>query len=181
MAGPRRWPKAAHVFVDESERHRTYYLCAVIADPAKLVTTRRRLRELLRPGMRRLHMVKEGDSLRHKILTTLVDVEVQARVYVCQGRQAEVRPACLRQCILDAVAARAHRLVIDDLTEARHDRQLIAEVLRDTGKTLDYDHLRSYADPLLWAADGIAWAFGAAGGWRREVAGLLDDVVKIQH
>lgn len=50
-----------HVFVDESKK-RDYLLVAAALPEAALADARRALRALLRPGQRRLHMVKESPS-----------------------------------------------------------------------------------------------------------------------
>ena len=45
-------------------------------------------------------------------------------------------------------------------SQTAEDRATIADVLRSAGETdsIIYDHYEPQADPLLWAADGYAWA-----------------------
>jgi hypothetical protein len=32
-----------------------------------------------------------------------------------------------------------------------------------------FDHRPSRGEPLLWAADAVAWAVGAGGDWKRRI------------
>jgi hypothetical protein len=56
-----------HVYVDESARS-LYLMCAVSVSPSRLKDARKAMRDLCRPGQRRIHMVKERDSRRREIL-----------------------------------------------------------------------------------------------------------------
>ncbi len=51
--------------------------------------------------------------------------------------------------------------------------------LAASGRTLAYEHRRAYEEPLLWAADAMAWCYGAGGEWRRRIAPTLDKAVRL--
>ncbi|GAA3840849.1 hypothetical protein GCM10022243_04000 [Saccharothrix violaceirubra] len=86
------------------------------------------------------------------------------------------RRACLTAVVRTVLDLGVVRL---SLESAQHqdarDRRTIAAVV---GKAADfgYDHFRSSEEPLLWAADALAWCFGAGGEWRRRVEPFVDEV-----
>lgn len=164
-----------HVFIDESQRGRTYYVAAAVVPPDNLGVARKERRGLLRPGMRRLHTSNEKDGLKRAILAALEVAGLDGWIYSCQAKPTVARPACIRAVVLDAVSVDAARSVIENLSGARADRQLIRQVLNATHQPepLRYEHIDPHEDPLLRAADAIAWAFGAGGHWRARVDPLI--------
>jgi hypothetical protein len=164
------------VFVDESER-RDYLLCAVLVEgPADPV--RAALRGLLKPGQHRLHFSKEQPARRQRILSTLREIGVRSRVYSCPGTVKESRETCLSALVPDIVGRGARRLVLESRESMNHlDVLVIDAALRKHGtKDLEYCHLPPRQEPVLWAADAIAWATGAGADWRRRVDPLVDFV-----
>jgi hypothetical protein len=171
--------EGAHVFVDESVR-KTYLICAVLVDPADLDVARRKLRELCKPGQRRLHMAKEQLPRRRKILTAVTSLHLGARVFGCDGRPIDARRHCLQALVADLVHLDAARLVIERLeTQERADRKWIHDTLAGLGAQLNYLHQPAYDEPLLWAADAVAWAYGAGNDWRRRVEKVVDRAVML--
>lgn len=168
-----------HVFVDESER-RSYLLCAavVVADVDRARTSVRALRK---PGQRRVHFAKEGDTRRREILSALVELGLHARVYVSPAAGTPGRQACLEALVGDLVAAGAERLTLESRRSMDHlDEVVIRATLRRTGPgRLTYGHKVGFEEPLLWVPDAIAWAYGRGGDWRRRVDPLLDKVVHL--
>jgi hypothetical protein len=65
-----------HAFVDESIRN-GYLLSAAVIATGDLAPARGKLRELRKPGQRRLHMKDENDSRRREILSTLAGLAEQ--------------------------------------------------------------------------------------------------------
>jgi hypothetical protein len=55
------------------------------------------------------------------------------------------------------------------------DKKVVFEAVRALGldQSFSYGWLRPRQEPLLWAADGFAWAWGRGGQWR----GLVADAV----
>lgn len=104
-----------HVFVDET-KHRDYLLVAGAVLPADLDPVRRTLRGLVVPGQRRLHMAKEHDRRRRKIVDAIVATGVTATVYDAgRGTRHELaaREACLRAVVVDTAERSSGMLVLE--------------------------------------------------------------------
>jgi hypothetical protein len=168
-------------FVDESERG-LYLVAAVLLDSSDIERGRRVLRELRKPGQRRVHFAKESDSRRRTILSALARLPIRVRLYECGGAPVPARATCLAALVDDLGDLGADRLVIEKL-----DTQVRADVATIRGRLaaapvdppLVYQHLRAYEEPLLWAADAVAWAYGAGPDWRRRMAAMLDKAVRL--
>ena len=166
-----------HAFVDESERPGRYLMCAVLVAPAHLTMVRRALTALCKPGQRRLHLNKERDPRRRLILDRIAALPIRANLYAQPGPATQARATCLRAITADLVRLRATRLVIEPVDGYDYrDRGDVIDELRRLGRLHDvvYEHVAAPLEPMLWAADAIAWGFGAGGDWRRRVRGLVD-------
>lgn len=167
------------VFVDESER-RDYFLCAVLVrGPVEPVRTA--LRGLCRPGQRRIHFAKEQDARRRTVLAELGRMELTARVYCSPGSVRESREECIGALVADIAPAGARELTVESRESMNHlDIRVIDAALRKHGTgELIYRHLRPHEEPVLWAADAIAWAVGAGGDWRRRVEPLVEELIRL--
>jgi hypothetical protein len=166
-----------HVYVDESER-RDYLLCAVLVS-GSVAPIRSGLRSLCRPGQRRVHFAKEQDARRRVLLSAIVQMEISARVYSAPGSVRDSRATCLSALVADIVPLGARRLVIEGRESMNHlDVLILDAALRKHGVGgLEYQHLRPHEEPVLWAADAIAWAVGAGEEWLRRVRPVLEKVV----
>ena len=163
-----------HVYVDESERH-SYLLCALLVgkDVHRLRTSVRALR---RPGQRRFHFSKEGDSRRRAILSALTDLEVLTRIYRSSADLG--REACLAALIDDVLTIGAQQVILESRSEQdRVDEVVIMSTLRASGSTLTFRHVHPHDEPLLWVPDAIAWAIGKGGDWRRRAEPLVEKLV----
>lgn len=174
--------RSAHVFLDESVRD-SYLICAVLVRPSDLDRVRRLLRQLRLGGQRRLHFERERDARRRMILTRLIAAPLRASIFTCEaGDQVTARLACLRRVVIE-LGEQTRRLVIEssESLEAR-DRQAIYNAMRTTQLigAFDYEHLRSFEEPMLWAADAICWAHGAGGDWRKRVEAVIDNVYEVR-
>jgi hypothetical protein len=167
------------VFVDESER-REYLVCAVVVrgDVGRLRTS---VRRLCRPGQRRVHFSKESDPRRRSVLSALVELGVQARVYTSPSSVKESREMCLSALIADIAPGGAERLVIESRRTMDHlDDAVIKAALRRSGTgRLTFQHATAHQEPLLWLPDAIGWAVGRGGDWKRRVEPLLEKVVDL--
>lgn len=117
-----------HVFVDESERHGTYLLCAATFHSDDLHKARTVIRGLAKPGQRRVHMVKEQDSRRREILNIITTSRARARIYLCHGSAIAAREACLWQLLGDLTITPGHvqALVLEAMDGQDHrDRATI--------------------------------------------------------
>jgi hypothetical protein len=169
-------------FSDESERAGVMLLATVLIDPGDLAAARDVLRGLLLPGQRQVHARKESSRRRRLILDTVTRTEGLTAVVVRYRRPQGVDRPTGRHLLLQAATGlvvgsgvTAWTLDDQDPAQQRRDRASIAHALSGVDRHLHpvYDHHPAHSEPLLWAADGICWATGAGGDWRRRVAGLL--------
>jgi hypothetical protein len=174
---------STHAFVDESIRN-GYLLSAAVVATGDLSVARGKLRELCKPGQRRIHMKDENDSRRREILSTLVGLGLQVYLYRAPvaGRPIrESRDQCLRALVPALLDLDVTRLVIESCSQDHRDEQIIQPILNERAATgrLSWLHSAPSADPLLWAADATAWAFGKGGDWRRRVEGVIVGVAQL--
>lgn len=170
---------AVHVFIDEVRR-RDYLLCAAVVPSEDVAASRRVMRDL-RPGnRRRLHMHDEGVTSRRRILAEFVRRAPvrEAHLWVAEVRgrpERTVRDECLQSLVPHAVSLGAVRLVVESCAQDRQDSRVIGDVLARSGAIggVRFDIVPAVADELLWAADLIAWAYGAGGEYRRAVGDLV--------
>jgi hypothetical protein len=169
-----------HVFVDESERQNRYLMCAVHVAPPHVHIVRPALIAMRMRGQQRVHMTKERPSRRRLIPDRIAALPLRAVVYVCSAPPTEARPAILRRLAVDLVEQGASRLVIEPVESCMgHDRVVIFNALEKhrPRSELVYEHVAARLEPVLWAADAIAWAHGTGGDWRRRIGAIVEEVV----
>lgn len=152
-------------------------MCAVVIAPAHLAEVRQALIALRMPGQRRLHMDHERDRRRRLILDRIARLPVRAHVYQQPGKPIQARIACLRAMTADLLRVGVTRLVIEPIDGMeRRDHGAIIDELRAQRRpgALSYEHTVARLEANLWAADAIAWAYGAGRDWRRRIWHLLD-------
>jgi hypothetical protein len=174
---------SAHAFVDESIRN-GYLLSAAVVPAGDLPVARGKLRELCKPGQRRLHMKDENDSRRREILSTLTGLGVQVYMYRAPVAGRPIRASrdhCLRACLSTLLELDVTRLVIESCNQDHRDEQVIQPILNRLAAPDWFVWLHSVpsAEPLLWAADATAWAYGKGGDWRRRVDRIIASVVQL--
>ena len=165
---------ARQMFVDEN-KSTGLLLVGVCYAPGDVAVGRARLRELLLPGQERLHFSHERDGRRRRILHVATQevsrvVVVQAETSLSPSRQ---RQLALSELANQAVRAGVSRMWIEqDDSVLTFDRKVMFEHSRMSGApdSFSYGWLRPRQEPLLWAADGIAWAWARGGVWRDMVA-----------
>lgn len=166
------------MFVDEN-KSAGLLLVGASYFPGNVAVGRARLRSLLLPGQERLHFSHERDSRRRRILD--VALEDLTTVVVVQANPS-LSPAAQRQLALVELVGQAVR---DGVTRIwiEQDDSVVAfdrKVLFDHGRAIEapesvsYAWLRPRQDPLLWAADAIAWAWARGGAWRELVSEAVD-------
>lgn len=112
----------------------------------------------------------------------LLTVGLRVRIYECAAPDVPARARCLQRLVDDLVGVRASRLVLETLdSQLRADRATIGERLEKHGRQqpLVFEHRRAYEEPLLWAADALAWSYGAGGEWRRRIGPVLDAAIRL--
>ena len=78
-------------------------------------------------------------------------------------RVPDVRADLLRRVAGELISGGVERWTLDGVEGVARDRDrsVLTTHLRAVGAELLFDHLPTQADPLLWAADAVAWAAGA--------------------
>jgi hypothetical protein len=113
------------------------------------------------------------------VLDALQEHEVRAaiiRVAHTPGRPP--REAGIRTLARLAVAEGAGAVVLDrDESVEALDKRWLYEELHKAGVT--YKHLRRHEDPLLWAADGIAWSWQRGSAWRERVEDRVFRIIDV--
>lgn len=125
---------ADRVYVDESKA-RGYYIVATATAIGDVQASERALRDLLKPGQRRIHFKSESDSRRRQILSRICALEVRVSVWVVKERSdKEARPLSLGALAEEAARTGVAQLIIErDESLERADRRLIADVIRRAG------------------------------------------------
>lgn len=152
-------------FSDESRQRSRYCVVAVVIETHSVNETRKTIEGFRMPRQRRVHMVKERPSRREQFLDLLdgLPIEVHAASVGTSGRNlSEARELALRRLVpvLLEQEVGAWRLegIVDH--QQRRDRTTISDELRGRGDVdaIMFDHYEPHAEPMLWAADGLAWA-----------------------
>lgn len=158
-----------HVYVDESKA-RAYILVATAVSAADRVEVEKVLRALRKPGQRRIHFNSESDSRRREILARLVQLPIRCHIWEVKGFVDELaRTLCLEDLVREISAAGAAHLIVEtDESLVRHDRSVIAAILRkESNPRLAYRHSTPHGEPLLWVSDAVAWCRARRGDWIR--------------
>lgn len=161
-----------HVFVDES-KVRDYLLVAVTLESNQLRAARSALTSLVLRGQSRLHMRKESDARRRRILATVATLKTETIVFRAakDGRTDRVRrSACIRGLVSSVVDKPGAAICLErDETLVRSDRQGIVESMHLAGvlPTFTHRHETAAREPLLALPDAIGWAWAKGGDWRR--------------
>lgn len=162
-----------HMFVDENKSS-GLLLAAACYSSRSMAEARESLRSFLLPGQERLHFSSERDNRRRQILESIIET-VDGIVIV----QADLRdsPRWQRQQALAVLIDQARRTgtqrmsLEQDDSVLEFDRKVLYEQSRlgVTAVDFSYGWLRPRQEPLLWAADGLAWAWARGGQWRNLV------------
>jgi len=155
-----------HWFVDETKEG-AYTLAVVSIAASDVWKCRAEMRKLPRSSTAALHFTKESDAKRAGAFRTIAAMPLTATIVrVPAGiRAVPARERAVRTVARLAVAEHPQRLIFElDEASAKNDRRWLREEL--AGRGIEYDLLGKKLDPLLWIADGIAWAVFKGGKWR---------------
>ncbi|MCV7316201.1 hypothetical protein H7J77_11700 [Mycolicibacillus parakoreensis] len=171
---------AVELFVDESCRT-DYLLCAAVVPVADIAMARKFMRELKPKNRARLHMKSESRH-RSQLLARFVQAPPidQAHIFVGQLRgtrrtQREARTQCLEALACYAADNGVSRILIESCSQDKQDRTAVVGALAAKAATarvrVTIDRPTSHE--LLWAADLVAWAYGAGGTARKAIQHLV--------
>jgi hypothetical protein len=149
------------VFVDETKR-RGFAMAAIAVKADHVGEYRRRIRSHLRRGQRRIHFTNESPKQRRIVLTEIKSWTITANIYTHPAKDIrEARGHRLTAIASEAASGSASRLVIErEEAHDEHDRHLLTELMRTKERSVRWDLLPPTAEPLLWAADAVAWCWG---------------------
>ncbi len=162
------------MFVDETKA-RGYTVAAAVFADAELNRARRRLEDLRLSGQKRIHFVKENNSRRRLILSELAALGTKAYLYHVDGQDAATsRHLCLEALVKDAAESGAERIVLElDEQIRRQDERSLHLATHRLGVEVRYSHEQASAEPLLWAADAVAWSYSKGSDWSRRIKPMV--------
>lgn len=167
------------VFVDEGRRA-DYLLCAAVVASADVAAARRTMRALKPPNRRRLHMHSEGAVRRAALLARFMNDPPIQQAHVWRARmggrpERVVRDECFRALVPGVLELGARRIVVESCSQDAQDERVIGGGLAREGAIgrVSYHVVPAASDELLWAADLVAWAYGAGGSARAAISELV--------
>lgn len=169
-------------FVDESIRGQRYLMACVLIEARDLPQVRQAAERLVLTGGR-LHFHDESAQRRRELLAAFASLPVSAFVVVCHRRhgvrESAARTLCVGEVVRQLQTAGVSRLVLESRHDDRADQRTIGQV-RTAQPPLVYEHRVASDEPLLWIADGLAWAFGAGGVWRELAGPILRPAIELR-
>ena len=167
-----------HVFVDEN-KSRSLLLAAACFRQEELRAARIVLTGLLLPGQERVHFKSEQDARRRAILDVVRGSGMQGLIF---GADPTISPRnqrkqCLERLMSEAESRKFSRICIeqdDSVLEFDRQRMFEAKRIRNLEVGFSYGWMRPRQEPLLWAADAIAWAWARGGSWRTRIGGFVE-------
>lgn len=176
----RRRFRPTDAFVDESIRGDRYIMSCVLAEARTLRDVRLSMAELALHGQ--VHFRKESVRRRPMLVAAISVLPVEAFAVVVK-RAAGVSHEDARRDGLSAIVEtlqerEVSRLTLDRTTVAGADARTIRRV-RSREPLLTFEHRASRDEPMLWVADGVAWAIGARGPWPERLGAVLTKIVTL--
>ncbi len=169
-------------FSDESERSGVMLFAVVLLEPGEVDSARRRMRELLLPGQRKVHTANESPRRRRIVIDTVSRLDGFSAIVLRYRRPPGTTRVAGRHLLLQAatgliVGSGVTSWVLDGQDDAQlaRDRSAIAHALAGVDRQLHpvYDHRPASSDALLWTADAVCWAVGAGGEWSARLRTVL--------
>ncbi|MFD6448538.1 hypothetical protein ACFWEJ_25785 [Promicromonospora sp. NPDC060204] len=169
---PLEFARESHLFVDESKA-KSFLFVAVVVPPHAVHLLRRDLRAARPKGRRDIHFNGARDGVRNEVIRLLGGHDVRSVVYRARAAKGcNPREDCVRATARFAASIAARSIVLDrDESLEAADRRWLYQELHKSG--IRYDHLHRHEEPLLWAADAIAWCWQRGGAWKDKVRELV--------
>jgi hypothetical protein len=151
-------------FSDESRRGGRLVIAAVVVETSDVSAVRGEIRQFLRPNQRRVHMAKESSARRRQFAALICGLPLErCAVATRLGSRSmpTAREPLMAALTSELVAIGVGSWIIEAIGEVqeRRDRRVIAQAVRrlDHRDEFMYDHRPPHSEPLLWAADCLAW------------------------
>jgi hypothetical protein len=164
-----------HSWVDESmhlldDGSGWYILAAVVCDPVAAAASRDTLRSLLLRRQPRLHWHTEDGLRRTKLAEAVAALDVKAVVVLgsplVKSKQERARRICMERLFPELVDRGVTRVWFESRTDKLNarDRDQVAAMrgAKWIDGSLRVDVALPLQEPMLWAADIVAGAVGAA-------------------
>ncbi|MGN6238183.1 MAG: hypothetical protein ACTHNI_00445 [Cellulosimicrobium cellulans] len=160
-------------FGDESASRRqmdpgVYMFAAAVLEPARVVSVRAQMRDLLLPGQKKVHWREDRDRRHSVVVDAIAQAGVEALVVVRQGPDGESderrRRKTLERFVPELEALGCAHLVLESRGPAddRRDRVMLDALrARQLSTSLRLDHTPGPGEPLLWIADAVCGAVTA--------------------
>jgi len=138
----------------------------MITDARDHPEIRRRVTELMRPRQKRIHFHDESLPERRRLIAGFAELPLQVVVAVARiGHEVDAehaRALCLRELVELLQHQRVARMVLESRHDDRRDAHTIIAA-RHSEPLLVFEHRQPSGEPMLWIADGVAWAGGVRG------------------
>jgi hypothetical protein len=160
-------------FVDENKEG-TYRLGIVAVPDHSISEVRTALKSLRLKGQRRVHMSKESPSRRKVIIDSVLRLESWTCLII-ESKTRDADDALIRQRLFLLAAqhplwTQIDKLVVEDSTDSSRDRRTLAWLQKHSSHWFTYSFEKPHADPALWLADAILWAYSKGSIYRRMIA-----------
>jgi hypothetical protein len=166
----------ADLYVDESIRAQSYYLCGVVINHKDSFAIRSAVRSLRVSGQR-IHFNKESDANRERILEEILALQFEVVIVRSVTRHGvsleKAREISIEKLVEFSISNSVGKIVLETRGDDTNDRRVIHKA-RAGSRFIEFNHISPTSEPLLWIPDAIAWAFGSGGKWRR----IVDPVVR---
>lgn len=147
-----------------------YIMAAAVCDSGGCEPVRVLLRSLLDAEQPRLHWGTESPPRRMKIMEAIARIDMAAVVVIgtplAKKKQERARAVCMESLVVHLAEMGVTRVVLEERHPSLNDRdRRLIDSLR--GKKLMPSHMwidieRPSTEPMLWIADVVAGAVGAA-------------------
>ena len=164
-------------FVDENKEG-TYRLGLVAIPDHAINEVRTAMKSLRLKGQRRVHMAKESDSRKKAIIDRILRLD-SWNCLIVESKTRDSDDAQIRQRLFLLAAQhplwkQIDKLVIEDSTDSSRDRRTLAWLQRHSTHWFTYSFEKPHADPALWLADAVLWAYAKGSNNRRLVSHRLE-------
>jgi hypothetical protein len=179
----RRW-RATDAYVDESQRGARYVMGCVMTDARDHPELRRRVTTMLRPRQRRIHFYDESLASKRRLLDGFAGLPIRAIVVVARidhdSNSERARAVCLTRLVELLQDRGVSRVVIESRDDDRIDVRTVIAARRPT-PLLVFEHRPPDGEPLLWIADGVAWAGGLSSRELERLGPVLERLIQIDR
>ena len=159
-------------FVDENKEG-TYRLGLVAIPDHSVHEVRTAMKALRLKGQRRVHMAKESTSRRKLVIDTILRLDSWSCLIV-ESKTRNSDDAQIRQRLFLLAAQhplwkQIDKLVVEESTDSSRDRRTLAWLQKHSTHWFTYSFEKPHADPALWLADAMLWAYSKGSIHRRLV------------